>query len=136
MKQDKITLPAKLGHLEAMLNFITDRARLQGFDDKRINHIQLSAEEVLVNIINYAYPDTEGEIEIAVTPLAQGGLEVTITDSGRAFDPLVMPDPDIKAPLEQRKIGGLGIYLLRRLMDQVTYKRQDNRNILTFIKKK
>jgi serine/threonine-protein kinase RsbW len=131
---ERIVLAAKIENLESMLEFITAQARTLGFDDKRINQIQLASEELLINIINYAYPDKNGEIEITCRPKQAKGLEVEIADSGIPFNPLTQPQPDINAPLEDRKIGGLGIHLVRNTMDGVNYKRQGGRNILTFIK--
>ncbi len=132
---EKTVLPAKLENLESMLEFILGKAKTLGFDDKKIYQIQLAAEEVLVNIINYAYPDKNGDIEITITPKENEALEIEIADWGFAFDPLSLPEPDLCAPLEERKIGGLGIYLLRKIMDEVSYKRQDERNILCLVKK-
>jgi anti-sigma regulatory factor (Ser/Thr protein kinase) len=132
----KLELAAKLENLESMLTFIRKEAEGLGFDSKKLNQIQLAAEEVLVNVINYAYPDKDGNIEITLIPKDTRGLEVEVVDWGFAFDPLSMPDPDICANLEKRKIGGLGIYLVRKLMDEVNYQRQGECNILTFIKYK
>jgi sigma-B regulation protein RsbU (phosphoserine phosphatase) len=132
----KLNLPAKLENLETMLTFINEEAVSLGFDSKKLNHIRLAAEEVLVNVINYAYPDKEGNIEIALIHKRGGGLEVEVKDWGLTFNPLSMPAPDIRAPLHERKIGGLGIYLVRKLMDEVSYQRQGERNILTFVKYK
>jgi serine/threonine-protein kinase RsbW len=130
----RLVLPAKIENLESMLEFITGHARALGFDDKSINQIQLASEELLVNVINYAYPDKNGEIEITCTPKQAKGLEVKIADSGIPFNPLSQPQPDTKSPLEKRNIGGLGIHLVRNMMDEVNYKRQEERNILIFIK--
>ncbi len=131
----KMLFSAKLENLEAMMEFIRKTAIDQGFDTKQLNHIELASEEVLVNIINYAYPDRTGDIEITLTPQENKGLEIQVVDWGLAFDPLSVPEPDICVPPQERKIGGLGVYLLRKIMDEVYYKREDNRNILTFIKK-
>jgi anti-sigma regulatory factor (Ser/Thr protein kinase) len=131
---EKLVLPAKLENLQAMLEFVKKGARSKGFDDKKINHMQLAAEEVLVNIINYAYPGRTGDVEIRLMLEESKGLKVEVIDSGIPFNPLARPEPDINAPIEQRNIGGLGVYLLRRLMNEITYKREGERNILTFTK--
>jgi anti-sigma regulatory factor (Ser/Thr protein kinase) len=131
---EKITLPARLVNLEQMLEFINKGATDLGFDDKKKNQIRLASEETLVNIINYAYPDKTGDIEITYTSKEGKELEVQIADWGVSFNPLTTKEPDISAPLEKRKVGGLGIYMLRKIMDKVDYKRQENRNILTFTK--
>ena len=132
MKQ--LILPAVLKNLEAMMALITDEAKSLGFDEKKLYHIKLAAEEVLVNIINYAYPDKHGDIELTVSTRGHDGIEVVVVDRGIVFDPLSLPEPDIHASMEKRKIGGLGVFLVRKLMDEVTYRREEDRNILTFVK--
>lgn len=117
-----------------MLEFILEGAKSKGFDEKKIYQVRLVAEEVLVNIINYAYPDKTGDVEVTLFPEESKGLKVEVADSGISFNPLSRPDPDISAPIEERNIGGLGIYLLRNIMEEVDYKRENNRNILTFRK--
>ncbi|MFH0738413.1 MAG: ATP-binding protein [Candidatus Omnitrophota bacterium] len=129
----KIALAAKIENLEAMFRFIRKAAQAQGFDEKKVSQVQLAAEEALVNVIKYAYPDKSGDLEINCNN-KEGSLEIEISDSGIPFDPLSLPEPDIHSPMEKRKIGGLGIFMLRKIMDEVKYKREDNRNILTLIK--
>lgn len=129
-----LVFPAKLEHLPAMLECIRGAAREQGFDEKKLNQLRLAAEEVLVNVINYAYPGKNGDIEITLKPQGKAGLTVTVTDKGIPFDPLSVPEPDINSPLEKRKIGGLGIFLVRKLMDEAKYTRAGDRNIFTFTK--
>jgi serine/threonine-protein kinase RsbW len=98
---------------------------------KIIYRFNLSLDEVLTNIISHGL--TQGRHEIAVSVALQDGhLVADVSDDGPAFDPLSAPAPDIRAPIEERKIGGLGIHLLRTLMDAVEYRRADGRNHLTF----
>jgi len=118
-----------------MTNFICDEARAFGFDYKSIFQIQLAAEEVLINVVNYAYPGANGDIEIRISPQENKEFEVKVIDSGIAFDPLAKEDPDITLPMEQRQIGGLGIFLVKKIMDDVHYNREGDRNILTFMKR-
>ena len=118
-----------------MMALILKEAKSMGFSQEAVNQIQLAAEEALVNVIHYAYPDKDGEVKITVNPQQGKQLEVVITDQGVAFDPLSLPEPDLETPLESRKIGGLGVYLMRKLMDEVRYKREGGRNILSFMKK-
>ena len=129
-----ITSPAKIENLISMIKFITEGAEKQGFDDKKIYQVQLASEEVLVNIINYAYPDRNGDIKIKCTTKGEKGIEIKIIDSGIPFDPLSLPKPDINIPIKERNIGGLGIYMMLNIMDKVHYKRDQNQNILTLIK--
>ena len=129
----KIALAAKIENLGEMFQFIRKAAQGQGFDDKKVNQIQLACEESLVNVINYAYPGESGDLEIDCNN-KESGLEIVISDSGIPFDPLSLPEPDIHFPMEKRKIGGLGIFMLRKIMNEVKYSREGDRNILTLIK--
>ncbi len=130
---DKIVLPAIMDNLPDLLACVNRNAQAAGFDVKAVNQIQLAAEEAIVNVINYAYPSGTGEIEIGCSS-EKGRLTIEITDSGNPFNPLSMPEPNINAPLEDRRIGGLGVYMYRRLMDKVEYRREKGRNILTLVK--
>jgi serine/threonine-protein kinase RsbW len=132
---EKVTLPAKLENLDLMMGLILKSAESVGFDEKGKFQIRLASEEILVNIINHAYPDKPGAIELILTPRQKEGLEMVFADWGMAFDPLSLPMPNVCAPVEERKIGGLGVYLLRKVMDEVKYKRENGRNILTVVKK-
>ena len=117
-----------------MVGFIGDCAEKQGFDQKTIHQIHLACEEALVNVIHYAYPDGYGNIEITYDLNEEKGFVIEIIDRGIPFNPLSLPEPDIGASIEDRTIGGLGIYMMRNIMDEVTYKREQGRNILTLIK--
>ncbi|MBA4393854.1 MAG: ATP-binding protein [Desulfobacca sp.] len=129
----EIVLPAKLEHLQKFLHSILGCAREQGLSDKRINEIELVAEEALVNIFNYAYREKEGEVEVICRTDQGRPLIIEIIDSGLPFNPLSKEDPDLKLDIAERKIGGLGVYLMKTLMDQVHYQREDDKNILTLI---
>jgi len=107
-----------------------------GMDDHQLNQIELSLEEILVNVISYAYPSNQkGDIEIRCSWDTQQGLVIGVTDSGVAFDPLAEPDPDTTLPLDELGIGGLGIFLTKKMMDKVTYERSHGKNILTMSKR-
>lgn len=124
------TLPASLDHLYEAMEFVVFFAEEQGFPPNRIMELELSLEEALVNIIRYAYPDGNGDMEISCIMGGQDQFVVEISDTGIPFDILSAREPDVTADVEDRKIGGLGIYFIRRLMDDVTYVREDDRNIL------
>jgi len=130
----KIVMAAKIENLRPMLNFISDMSRQLGFSKENINEIEIACEEPLVNVINYAYPDKKGDIEVSCNIIEDNGLEIQIGDSGQPFDPIAKVDPDIHAPLQERKIGGLGIYMMKNIMDKSEYKRDGDKNVLTLIK--
>jgi len=97
--------------------------------------LNLVIEEAVSNIIFYAYTDKERhDIEIDFT-LHSSQISITITDDGKPFDPTQKKDPDTTLTVEKRQIGGLGIYLMNKIMDEVKYKRVNNNNKLTLIKK-
>jgi len=94
----------------------------------------LAIEELVTNCIKYGYDDAaEHTIVIGLTA-ANEMLTMTVTDDGHPFDPLSVPRPNLALDIQDRPIGGLGIYLLRELADQVTYERRDNKNQLTLTK--
>jgi serine/threonine-protein kinase RsbW len=97
-----------------------------------VHRFQLALEEVLANAIAYAFSDADRH-QIAVSiEFREGILTATVSDDGAPFDPLTQPPPDVHAAVEDRKVGGLGIHLLRSLMEAVEYRRADGRNHLTF----
>ena len=98
--------------------------------------ILISAEEVYVNIAHYAYHPETGfatvKVDVVKDPLA---VEITFVDNGVPYDPLAKPDPDVALPAGERPVGGLGIFLTKKLMDDVSYEYRDGQNILTLKKK-
>jgi anti-sigma regulatory factor (Ser/Thr protein kinase) len=97
--------------------------------------LQLAMEEAVVNVIEYAYP-TEKNGEITIKMMSDGSfLKIMIIDSGVFFDPTTKTKTDIEIPVQDRQIGGLGILLVRGLMDSINYEREDGKNILTLSKK-
>ena len=97
--------------------------------------INLALEEIVSNVMLYAYPqDKSGQVMVECAK-EDGRLVFTITDSGKPFDPTQREEADITLSAEEREIGGLGIHLVRQLMDEVYYQREDNKNILTLIKR-
>lgn len=99
--------------------------------------INLALEEALVNVMLYAYPKgQEAQIRLdAIHSDSPNTLAFVITDSGVAFDPTSRPSADITLPVEERPIGGLGIFLVKNIMDEVTYRRIDGHNELTMLKR-
>ena len=124
-------LPATLDHLHEAMEFVTAFAAGRGFSPGRIMEIELTLEEALVNIISYAYPGAAGEMEISCTVGGPDRFILEISDRGIPFDVLSIAEPDLMADVEERKVGGLGVYLIKKLMDDVVYRREEGRNILS-----
>ena len=126
-----ITIPATSDQLGRVLKEVCAFALQSGASEEKIGQIELVLEEILVNIINYAYPQKPGTIEIRYQLLQTSQLKLEIIDNGIPFDPLSIPEADTEAPLEERPIGGLGIFLVRNIAESVDYQRQFGKNVLT-----
>ena len=126
---------AKLKNLHKMMEFITDLATKVGFCEKDMHKIQLASEEALVNVISYAYPPLEnGKVEILCTFKIGKHISITIKDKGLPFNPLEHCKVNVKASIEERKPGGLGIFFFLKAMDELEYQRKEGCNLL-FMKK-
>lgn len=125
--------PAKLSELPGILAWIAECADRQGFRAERISQIEVAAEEALVNIMHYAYPGGDGSIEIRCTGTGPSSFVLEFIDTGRPFDVLSVPDPDLAIALEDKEIGGLGVFLMKQLINHVEYRREGTENRLTFI---
>lgn len=132
----KITFDADFDNLDEIREFVGDAANKVGFSDKEIYSIQLAADEASSNIIEHAYAGVkEGKLEIECSTF-RGGLKIVMRDQGKSFNPSSVPEPNVNASLSERKIGGLGLYLMRKLMDEVTYESSsETGNTLTMIKR-
>lgn len=128
-----IKLPARLEYLQTFMDFVSSCAGEQGFGQKKINEIELTTEEALVNIFNYAYKEREGEVEIICKLDKNNNFILEIVDSGFPFNVLSVEDPDITADISERQIGGLGVLLMKKLTDSVQYRYEGDKNILTLI---
>lgn len=135
-EMSKITFEANFDNLDEIRDFVGEVARQVGFSDKEIYSIQLAADEASSNIIEHAYEGVnDGKIEIDCD-MFDGGIKIVMRDRGKSFNPSSVPEPNVKADLSERKIGGLGMYLMRKLMDEVTYESSaENGNILTMVKR-
>ncbi|MFZ5908804.1 MAG: ATP-binding protein [Chloroflexota bacterium] len=133
----KSTFIAKFQSLDEIRQFVAGLAQQAGFSGKEIYSIQLATDEACTNIIEYAY-EGEGDNKIEVNCTWSGEeFNIVICDWGKSFDPSSVPEPNLTDDLSRRKIGGLGMYLMRRLMDQVDYRSiPDGGNILTMSKRK
>jgi serine/threonine-protein kinase RsbW len=133
---ESLTLPATLDSLARISEFITDATARVGLDEHAAWQVQLAVDEAATNVIQHGYDQgIPGKIELS---WRQDGpsLVVALRDYGRRFDPENVPAPDITSPLEERQAGGLGIFLMGRLMDSVQFEFDDERgNLLTMTKR-
>jgi serine/threonine-protein kinase RsbW len=133
-KVSKIRLPARIENLKELMGFVSGFAQKAGFTRKKIPKIELATEEALLNIFNYAYSgDHGGEVEVRCRMEDNFTLIIDILDTGIPFDIRAVPDPDTSSGISERKIGGLGIFLIRKMVDEVRYRQEGKSNILTFV---
>jgi anti-sigma regulatory factor (Ser/Thr protein kinase) len=124
-----LVLPARMEHLGTFITAVTEAAQAKGAGARKVHDIELALEEALVNIISYAYPGATGNIELTCR-YEEGALLVEIVDTGTPFDVLSLPAPDTTLGIDERGMGGLGIHFMKKLMDDVAYRREGDRNIL------
>lgn len=132
---ETLTLKNDVHEVTKLSSFQKALFEKMGLEDALAHQMRLAVEEAVVNVIEYAYPiGEEGEIEVCMT--ADGEcLKAVITDAGRPFDPTLKEGVDISLSAEERQIGGLGIHLLRGLVDDVHYDYVNGHNTLTLTKR-
>lgn len=127
----EIVVEAKLENMGAVLDFVGER--LEDCPLKIQNQIRIAVDEIFSNIARYAYNTGVGNAAIRVA--VGDDITVEFEDNGMAYDPLTADTPNTALPAEEREIGGLGLFMVKRLMDSVAYRREGNKNILTITKK-
>jgi serine/threonine-protein kinase RsbW len=132
----KLKLFADDRQLARIRDFVAKEGESLGLDDQVIYALQLAVDEACSNVIEHGYGGRGGEIEVTIGPI-EDGIQVMMRDWGNSFDPDAVPIPDVTAPLEDRKPGGLGLFLMREMMDDVRFEfdRQQG-NTLTMIKRR
>lgn len=133
---DKLSLPAVLDSLAELRRYARNAAASAGIDEDRSYHLQLAVDEIATNIISYGYKDAAPSAEISISgEITADVLVITLEDQAPAFDPRVRQMPnaeDLARPLEERRIGGLGIYLATQGVDRFDYRREGERNLNIF----
>lgn len=131
---EKIVIPATIEAIEQVAIFLEERLEEADVPVMDAARIQLAAEEAVTNVITHGYEGEPGDVSIRCTT-SEDKVMITITDTGSAFDPTKIPPADVTADLDHRNIGGLGIHLIRSVMDEVTYARDGGENRLTLVKR-
>ncbi len=129
----KLEIKALTENLSEVLAFIDKELEAADCSMKTQMQIDIAVEEIFVNIANYAYSPEVGTAVITID-VTDDAFVIGFSDCGIPYDPLAKPDPDITLSAEERSIGGLGIYMVKKSMDDVIYEYRDGQNILTFKK--
>jgi serine/threonine-protein kinase RsbW len=128
-------LHADLTQLGVIREFVVQTSRDLDVDEKIIPCLQLAVDEICTNVIKHGYGGKGGQIEVTVESTGDG-IQVKIRDWGLAFDPQAVPVPDVSVPLEERPLGGLGLFLVRQMMDDVRFEfRGAEGNTVTMVKR-
>lgn len=128
------TFVASDASFEDAMAFLEEQMDLAELPMKVSMQVSVAFEEMYVNVCHYAYPDKDGTVLVQIVA-EDGVLKITLDDTGLPYDPLKKEDPDITLSAEERNIGGLGIFIVRKTMDDMQYEYKDGHNILTILKK-
>jgi anti-sigma regulatory factor (Ser/Thr protein kinase) len=131
--QRSITLPNDIATITQLSELVETVCEEKGLDMALTMNLNLALEEAVVNVMSYAYPDSQGDVKVDIIIDDQKVVSI-LTDSGIPFDPTQKGDVDTTLPAEERPIGGLGIHLVKQIMDKVSYQYVGNQNILTLEK--
>lgn len=131
----ELTVEAKVGNIERVTEFVNDELAVIACPARIRVQIDVAIDELFSNIAQYAYGPQGGPATVRVEVLEEPpAVVVTFVDHGVPFDPLARRDPDMTLPLDQRGVGGLGIFMVKRTMDDVQYEYRDGSNILRILK--
>lgn len=126
-----LRLPASMESFESFRSLVLLEMERESGLEELVPRVDLVMEEVLVNVISYAYPQGNGEIEVECVADGPGRLRLTIKDWGVPFNPLDRASPDLSTDISNRQVGGLGIYLVKQMASQLVYEYRDGGNVLT-----
>lgn len=132
----ELDIEARVDNLERVLEFVDGELEALDCSMKAQTQIDVAVEEIFVNIANYAYKDGIGKARICIEPDKENlSVTITFTDQGIPYNPLERDDPDVTLSAEERQIGGLGIYMVKKSMDEVAYCYENESNVFSIKKK-
>jgi serine/threonine-protein kinase RsbW len=134
-KAFELTLKAEIGEIPGVSAALEQLMQVHSFSNEEILDTQLAVEEAVTNIILHGFGGLAGKIHITCHA-TRGIIEIQIEDTAPPFNPLSVPDPDFTPDIQSRSMGGLGIFLIRKVMDDVIYRNDQGKNILVLIKRK
>ena len=129
--EKKLVLKNEISEINKLAVFIEELGEELGLAPDLVFNLNLVLEEAVSNVILYAYPKEEQQEIVLTAKMSDKNLIFVLTDAGKEFDPTQAPDADVTLSAEERQIGGLGIFLIRQIMNKVEYQRLDGKNVLT-----
>ncbi|MBE5917777.1 MAG: ATP-binding protein [Pseudobutyrivibrio ruminis] len=130
---DRLSVDAKIENLYQITDYVEEKLETIGVSQEHITSICIAIEEVYVNIASYAYKDEAGKVDLEIDT-EDSSIKIRFIDGGTPYNPLEKDDPDINLPADEREQGGLGIFMIKQIMDTVEYEYKDSQNILTLTK--
>ena len=134
MIEQRLSVASEAAQLPVLTRFLKEFWSTAALPPAESVKFELALEEVFMNVVMHGSPGAGTQVEVSVI-LCDGGLTLMVENEGPAFDPLLLPAPDVAASLEERKVGGLGVFLVRQMMDAVSYQRVAARNQLRMTKR-
>ncbi|MBR6499640.1 MAG: ATP-binding protein [Clostridia bacterium] len=132
---EELTVDAKPEELDAVLAFVDRQLEAIECPLAAQMQIDMAVDEIFINIASYAYTPGTGTATIRLRTLTEPrAVEITFVDAGVPYNPLDQPDPDVTLPIDERPVGGLGIFMVKKSMDDIAYEYRDGLNILTLKK--
>ena len=128
---NELLIEATLENVDVVIEFINEQ--LEDSSPKIQKQIEIVVDEIFSNIARYAYNPDVGNATVRIA--VDGDITIEFVDSGANYDPLSKDDPDVSLPPEKRRAGGLGVFMVKNIMDSVEYRREGDKNILTVRKK-
>ena len=133
---EEITVDAVVENVEKVILFVNEHLEEMGCSMKAQVQIDVALDELFSNVANYAYTDGEGSVTVRVEEIKEEhSVKITFVDEGIPYNPLHKEDPDVTLSAEERSIGGLGIFLVKKTMDDTQYEYVDGKNVFSFWKK-
>ena len=135
MSVKELTLEAKVANLQQVLDFVDENLKSMRCPMKILMQIDVAVEEIFVNVASYAYTPNTGSVTIRMDLQEKPrAVVITFIDSGIPYNPLAKEDPDVSLSAEERSIGGLGIFMVKKTMDKMEYEYTDQKNVLKMYK--
>ncbi len=136
MSESRLIVPARYERIRQICAFVVEAAEVAGLDEMAIFNCQIAVDEACTNIIEHGYGgEDKGRIEVACAA-EPGQLTIDIRDQAQPFDLGAVPEPELNKALEETTVGGLGIYFMRKMMDEVSFSRTDGANRLVLVKRR
>ncbi|MBI4631742.1 MAG: ATP-binding protein [Chloroflexi bacterium] len=136
MSESRLIVPARYDRIKQICSFVVDAANVAGLDESSTFQCQIAVDEACTNIIEHGYEgEDKGRIEVICNALPTV-LKIELLDQAPPFDLDKVPEPELGAPLEDMKIGGLGIYFMKKMMDDVSFSRENGTNKLSLLKRR